>query len=384
MRETEALRECRETIMDHGMAHLIYQEKDYYDIVHPYSVPDYELVTDEFYDFLEKYRKLIPYTAPIVLEITGKQQSREEKKIITNAIRTQAMLDLTQTRQETRTYAKKCLFYLFCTILASGLVIAFGALEQEILADLVYILFWFFGERLLDYLVIRLFPSLEEGRWYERLSAMKVLFTEKPDATLAALDLEQIKEEREEKEVKARKEVLHNQMLEEYLMEDGIVLLGCRVQELDDVIEFPELKQRQVLSTDMAGYLEQGIPFLKKDARVQLEVQGPQFNEAEQEAIRNAVQNYYYVRRAEEEHEIIYNRRNILAFAVFVIISALVLSKSSLTANLAGYEFILMIFWFFADWLLEFILITNQDIRKDIAKMDACKNMEITFVTVQQ
>ena len=55
------------TIMDGSIARLVYHAHSAGDILHPFSVAGYEMLTAEFMGWIEMLRPLIPRNTPILL-----------------------------------------------------------------------------------------------------------------------------------------------------------------------------------------------------------------------------------------------------------------------------------------------------------------------------
>jgi hypothetical protein len=83
--------------MDQNSACMTVKVNDYSDIVSKYSVDNYEWINKEFADHLELMAYYIPVEEPIVIEITGKKFTDEQKRIIEKVIKTYFGLKLGDT-----------------------------------------------------------------------------------------------------------------------------------------------------------------------------------------------------------------------------------------------------------------------------------------------
>jgi hypothetical protein len=83
--------------MDQNNAYMTVKVNDYSDIVSKYSVENYEWINKEFADHLELMAYYIPVEEPIVIEITGKKFTDEQKRIIEKVIKTYFGLKLGDT-----------------------------------------------------------------------------------------------------------------------------------------------------------------------------------------------------------------------------------------------------------------------------------------------
>lgn len=374
-----ALKAYQEKLTENGMAHLIFYANELNDIIHPFSYDEYESLSDGFVEFLDKYQSIIPGKMPIVLEITGTEWTNEEKTKIDKAIWVHFGIAMTIVKTRVKRELLKALIYLVFTVLSAVLLFSVNEIENELIVNVAYVPFWFFGYRFLTILMIDLVPEYKRGIWYERLASIILLFSKERIPDFGSLDYEKMKSEYEGYEEETWQAVRDNQLLNEYLMNDGTVSIGCKVQSIQDFVPAPELDDRVFLSDEMISYLDMISEVVKPDSKVELIVDGPDFSPEEQETIKTGIRNYYAWCMADEERSRKDNRQLIAFFIGAIIVSCGMILGLGGNSDVAWHEFVLMLFWFFADYCLEFVLISAHDINKLRKKWEAFYEMDVKF-----
>lgn len=130
--------------MDQNSAYMTVKVNDYNDIVSKYSVDNYEWINTEFADHLELMAYYIPVEEPIVIEITGKKFTDEEKKVIEKVIKTYFGLKLGDKMLSLNSNRDKYMILLIYGVLS---FIMFYVLYMnnviETILEIVIFGFWF-------------------------------------------------------------------------------------------------------------------------------------------------------------------------------------------------------------------------------------------------
>lgn len=130
--------------MDQNSAYMTVKVNDYNDIVSKYSVDNYEWINTEFADHLELMAYYIPVEEPIVIEITGKKFTDEEKKVIEKVIKTYFGLKLGDRMLSLNSNRDKYMILLIYGVLS---FIMFYVLYMnnviETILEIVIFGFWF-------------------------------------------------------------------------------------------------------------------------------------------------------------------------------------------------------------------------------------------------
>lgn len=376
MRKYPNITDIQKKAITDGAAKLSFRAEDMKEMIHPYSIPGYEYLSADFVGFMDRFRTVLPKKTPIVLEITGKSFNEEEKKMIDKAIWMHYGLYLSESSQNLKKTLIRMISYFLLMLLSSYLLFAVDQVSDEVILNYAYVLFWFFGYRLLIHLVLEFSPIYREYQWYRRLAALKLIFAQ--DAP-QELDTEAVAKEISAYEHEADRLVTKQSFVEQVLMEETFVSLGCRVDDAKEVLFPAGVGDMEIVSSEMAEYLMSALPFIKQKPVTRLTIEGKGFTEEEKSRITKAIRNYLAFTISEQDEEKKINRGTSVLFGGCLLLSTLVLFLWGKQVNLAVHEFILISFWFFADYFLEFVLLSQIQIRKQKRALEKLANMEITF-----
>lgn len=186
--------------IENGIATVHCCISGYHDIINTYSAKDQESLNPDFVEFLKDNAGPIPDECPLVLNIIGDCLSADEKKIIAETIRDDFFYRLGIVEREQDREFKMFIFMLIGSIVG-GLLLWLTDFLDEAPREIFIVLFWFFGDRMFEYLFITGYDLRKERRLAGRLASIKVNFSdtyEKPHYTeeqisqlYAELDLEQ-------------------------------------------------------------------------------------------------------------------------------------------------------------------------------------------------
>ena len=160
-----------------GIATIPCRISDYSDVISTYSVKDYETLNTEFADYLKETAELTPPACPIVLNIIGDCLSQEEKKTIEETILDDFAYDLGMVEKTEKRHTQTFILML-AGLLLSGVILYLTEALREEPRELLYILFWFMGETLCDYIFLTGYELRRERRLAGRLASIKVVFSE--------------------------------------------------------------------------------------------------------------------------------------------------------------------------------------------------------------
>ncbi len=190
----------RRDYIENGIATVHCKISSYNDIINSYSVKDQESLNPDFVDYLQDTAEPIPDECPIVLNIIGNCLNDDEKKIIAESIRDEFLYKLGIFEKEQEREFKFFIFMLVGSIIA-GILLALTDFLDEVPREIFIVLFWFFGDRMFEYLFITGYELRKEKRLAGRLASIKVIFSdtyekihyteEEISKLYAELDLEQ-------------------------------------------------------------------------------------------------------------------------------------------------------------------------------------------------
>ena len=112
---------------------------------------------------------------PIVLNIIGDCLSQEEKKTIAETIKDDFAYNLGMVEKTEKRHTK-----VFCLmtigLILSGAMLWYAKNMADEPRELLYLLFWFMGENLCDYLFLTGYELRRDRRQAGRLASIKVIF----------------------------------------------------------------------------------------------------------------------------------------------------------------------------------------------------------------
>ena len=173
-----------------GIATIPCRVSDYSDVISAYSVKGCETLNPEFDAYLKSTAELMPPECPLVLNIIGNCLSREEQKTVEETIRDDLAYDLGVVEKKEKRHTQTFFLMLAGMLLSGGLLWFTKTLADEP-RELLYILFWFAGETLCDYLFLTGYELRCERRLAGRLASIKIVFSESyemPNYTQSEVD----------------------------------------------------------------------------------------------------------------------------------------------------------------------------------------------------
>lgn len=178
--------ESRKSNLDHrlqrdyirnGIVTLPCRISDYSDVISSYSVKGYETLNSDFTDFLKSSAEVAPIEYPLVLNIVGGSLSREEKKTIEQVIHEDSAYNLGIVEKEEKRHTR-IFCGMFFGLLISGVLLWLTQLLAEEPRELFFILFWFMGDTLCDYIFLTGHDLRRDRMQAGRLASIKVVFSE--------------------------------------------------------------------------------------------------------------------------------------------------------------------------------------------------------------
>lgn len=181
--------ESRKGQMDHllnrdfinnGIATIPVKISSYYDIIHPLSIRRYETLNRDFVEIVELAASVMPPESPIVLNIIEDCLTEEERKIIVETLREYYAYNLGLVEKEEKRHTKRFLIMTIGLVIASFLLWLSEGLD-EISRELFFVLFWFMGDTLCDYILLTGHDLRRDRRAAGQLASIKVTFSKSFD-----------------------------------------------------------------------------------------------------------------------------------------------------------------------------------------------------------
>ena len=162
--------------INNGIATFPCKISSYYDIIHPFSVRRYETLNQEFADFLELGASVVPPECPIVVNIIEDCLTDEERETIVAVVREYYAYKLGLVEKDGKRHTKRFVIMTVGLVVASFLLWLSEGLD-EISRELFFVLFWFMGDTLCDYILLTGHDLRRDRRAAGQLASVKVTFS---------------------------------------------------------------------------------------------------------------------------------------------------------------------------------------------------------------
>lgn len=168
----------RRDYIRNGIATIPCQISSYSDLISPYSVKGhFETLNPDLIDYLKEAAELTPDECPLVLNIIGDCLSQEEKKSIEELIRDDAAYNLGMVEKEEKRHAR-VFSIMFIGLLIIVIILFLTRFLVDEVRELFFVLLYFMGDTLCDYLFLTGYDLRRDRRQAGRLASMKVVFSD--------------------------------------------------------------------------------------------------------------------------------------------------------------------------------------------------------------
>lgn len=166
--------------INNGIATFPVKISSFDDVINPLSIRRYETLNPDFADLIELGAEVIPPECPIVLNIIEDCLTEEEREIIVTTIQEYYAYNLGLVENEEKRHTKRF------TIMTVGLVLSAILLWlsedlEEVSRELIFILFWFMGDNLCDYILLTGHDLRRDRRAAGQLASIQVTFSKSFD-----------------------------------------------------------------------------------------------------------------------------------------------------------------------------------------------------------
>ena len=355
--------------ISNDMIHLAYKAENIQDIICSYSQKGYETLSDTFLATFDEVIEHFPKSLPIVLEISGCAFTQEEQELIERTIWNHYHIKLSGIRFENKKMWIRMFWFTISFILSGILLFLVDDNTENILVQYAYLPFWFFGYRILIYLLVDLIPQLKRWHQCEKMAAMNVFFNQNPINEVPLNEVESYSDQFH-KNRRDKQSSNIDKMVNYYLIEkDGSACISCTVNGLEDVIRKTSVTGYEMLNTELESYIDQQLPYIPNPDNMKLEFVGYSFTEEEKEVVLRAISSYFSFRTENVRNEYKSSLQRILWFTIFMILATILLFVTEHTVDKASLEFITMIFWFFGDYLIDYVLLGYTEARRNLKRM---------------
>ena len=181
-----------------GVVSIPCRISDYNEVISSYSVKGLETLNPDFVDYVKEVAEVTPDDLPIVLNVVGDKLTQTEQKTIEETILDDFAYDLGMVEKEERRHT--WIFRLMIVVLVvMGIALELVGEEVGVPREFLYIVFWFAGDTLVDYVFLTGYDLRQDRKLAGRLASMKVVFSEAyEDTAYTQDDVERLHAEMEE------------------------------------------------------------------------------------------------------------------------------------------------------------------------------------------
>lgn len=166
--------------INNGIATFPVKISSYDDVIHPLSVRRYETPNPDFTDLVESGAGVLPSDCPIVLNIIEDCLTEEERKTIVTTIQEYYAYKLGMVENEEKRHTKRFIFMTVGLVVSAFLLWLSEGLD-DISRELFFVLFWFMGDTLCDYILLTGHDLRRDRRTAGQLASIKVTFSKSVD-----------------------------------------------------------------------------------------------------------------------------------------------------------------------------------------------------------
>ena len=177
-KKSHLINRLNKDVIRDGTAYLSCKIEGLDDVLSKFSVKGIQSLNGEFKDEFLSFVDCIPQEYPLVLEIHGPQFTEEEKKMIKEAVITDADYLLGKTEADNR-HHRKVFWWMVAGTVGSGVLL--GVIKHfvdEVPLEFFYVLFWLFADALVRYLFVEHGDYKNDKIRAGRIASMKVEFVE--------------------------------------------------------------------------------------------------------------------------------------------------------------------------------------------------------------
>lgn len=166
----------KQEYIDNGIATIPFRVSEYNDVISRYSVEGYEYLEPELADLVRDTVEVIPAEYPVVLNIIGGDLTKEQQRVVTDTIKAEFDYDL-GTLEEKLKHHRKVFFLMILGVLVSGLLLYLFDWLSDVPKEILFVLFWYMGDALIDYFFLGGYDLRQEHRLAERLALVQVVYS---------------------------------------------------------------------------------------------------------------------------------------------------------------------------------------------------------------
>lgn len=163
--------------INNGIATFPVKISSYDDVINPHSVRHYETPNTDFTDLIESGASVLPPECPIVVNIIEDCLTEEKRRIIVATLQEYYAYKLGLVENDLKRHTKRFLI-LSVGLVVTSLLLWLSEGLDEISRELFFIIFWFMGDTLCDYILLTGHDLRRDRKLAGRLASIKVIFSD--------------------------------------------------------------------------------------------------------------------------------------------------------------------------------------------------------------
>lgn len=181
------------------------------------------------------------------------------------------------------------------------------------------------------------------------------------------------------KNIFKKSKINYKNTLNSLMLEHDVAHIACKVDGLDKIINPYSVDGYEILNPAFEGFLLSFLDIIPEKAPIFLEITGAEFDSSEQKKITDTIRRSFKVDYAHTFRTQWLGIIKILWFAVFftVFFGILLISKQWSGGPIT--EFFYLMFWFFGDRFIDYMLLEQREYKKSRARMAQLYSMELAF-----
>jgi len=164
-----------------------------------------------------------------------------------------------------------------------------------------------------------------------------------------------------------------------YYMEDDKAYIMAKVDSMDDIISRFSVKGYEWLNEEFASYIDHAAYHIPVEEEIVLEIDGPQFSEAEKRTITRVITDHYGLELGESIIQLKNNTRRSAFLVLITILAATIFFALFTYTDALWLELVVVGLWFFS-WEIGNVAFTHRyEIKEKKLEAGQLASIKVTF-----
>ncbi|HUM85207.1 MAG TPA: hypothetical protein PLN48_15830 [Lachnospiraceae bacterium] len=173
----------------------------------------------------------------------------------------------------------------------------------------------------------------------------------------------------------------YHQLIKDFYIENGLAYISCNVHSILDILNPYAVRGYEILKRDFADFIDENGYHIPVEYPIVLEICGGNFTQGQQKTIERVVSDYYALRLADTEFDLVQNKKKARFLLVMGIISFLIMLLLNSFRLLSGtfMEPFIVLLWFFLWDFFEIVWFERRERIMDKAEAAQMASMKVIF-----